>query len=100
MPIGFGSGRGGSRKKGGIYGSGKGYRRRGRDLKFGINRPQNCICPACGNIQPHQPGLPCFKMKCPQCNSAMVRQFVVPDDVTKTDKTGFNQKPKADKENR
>lgn len=85
MPFGFGNGRGGGRKKGGSRGHGKGYGQKGKKTKFGINSPQNCICPSCGTIQPHQLEIPCFKMKCPQCNAAMVRQFVAPEDISKTD---------------
>jgi hypothetical protein len=37
--------------------------------------PDNCICPKCGFVTPHQPGVPCFKKKCPRCGSPMTRQF-------------------------
>ena len=35
-------------------------------------------------------------MNCPHCDSVMTRQFVVPDDSVKTDKTVFIQKPNID----
>ena len=85
MPIGFGNGRGSGRKKGSARGAGKEYGRQERSMRFGINEPQNCICPSCGNIQPHQPGFPCFNIKCPKCKSTMVRQFIASDESKKTD---------------
>ncbi|MDY6970041.1 MAG: hypothetical protein SVR08_15490 [Spirochaetota bacterium] len=68
MPFGFGKG------------GGKGGRRRFRgDRSTGVSgrgdRTVNCICPNCGTLVPHQPSLPCFQTKCPQCNSLMARQF-------------------------
>jgi electron transport complex protein RnfB len=40
--------------------------------------PENCICPRCGALLPHRPGVPCFKTACPGCGSPMTRQFSVP----------------------
>jgi Pyruvate/2-oxoacid:ferredoxin oxidoreductase delta subunit len=37
----------------------------------------NCICPRCGGIIPHRPGVPCYKTACPNCGSLMTRQFNV-----------------------
>ena len=64
MPIGFGRGR---------RGGGRGGRR------FGVGMPPtSCICPKCGMKVPHQPAVPCFKIKCPRCGSFMTRKF--PDE--------------------
>ena len=62
MPFGFGRGR-----------------RRGRGKGFGAGMPPtSCICPKCGMKVPHQPAVPCFKMKCPRCGSFVTRKF--PDE--------------------
>ncbi len=67
MPFGFG--RGG--RRGG--GRGRGFRGFGAGMP-----PTTCICPSCGIKIPHQPAVPCFKMKCPCCGSFMTRKF--PDE--------------------
>jgi len=33
-----------------------------------------CICPACGAKAPHERGIPCFQVKCPQCGQTMTRE--------------------------
>jgi predicted Fe-Mo cluster-binding NifX family protein len=33
-----------------------------------------CRCPACGASIPHERGIPCFQMSCPQCGKPMVRE--------------------------
>jgi predicted Fe-Mo cluster-binding NifX family protein len=33
-----------------------------------------CRCPACGASVPHERGIPCFQVNCPQCGKAMVRE--------------------------
>ncbi|MEJ2672865.1 MAG: hypothetical protein P8168_11845 [Deltaproteobacteria bacterium] len=49
------------------YGCGGGRARGGRG-------PQGtCICSACGHQVPHQAGVPCREVKCPQCGGAMIR---------------------------
>ena len=50
-----GGGRG--RNKGGAFGTG-GY----------------CVCASCGEKVPHQQGVKCTTIKCPQCGHAMVRE--------------------------
>jgi predicted Fe-Mo cluster-binding NifX family protein len=32
-----------------------------------------CQCPACGASAPHERGIPCFQVNCPQCGKPMVR---------------------------
>lgn len=34
----------------------------------------NCICPNCGHREPHQRGIPCVQVKCPQCGTEMIRE--------------------------
>ena len=68
MPFGFGRGRGGGR--------GRGFRGSRGLGGFGPGRlPATCICPNCGMVVPHRPGLPCFQTKCTHCGSPMTRQF-------------------------
>ena len=81
MPFGFR--RGSGRKKGAGRGVGRGAGRRGGGRKFGAGRPENCICPSCSTILPHQPGFPCFEMSCPRCRTPMTRQFIMPDSTNK-----------------
>ena len=50
---------------GGTGGSGPG--KRSGTLDF-------CICPACGAKAPHERGIPCFQVNCPQCGKPMVRE--------------------------
>ncbi len=62
-------------------GTGRG-RGQGRDVGMGRNqgtRPGagaggNCLCPSCGATTPHQAGMPCNRIKCPQCGASMVRE--------------------------
>jgi len=46
---------------------------------MGGNRPGagadgNCVCPNCGTKVPHQRGVPCYSLACPQCGAKMVRE--------------------------
>ena len=67
MPFGFGSGKGKGRQ-----GRGRGFcRSRG----LGPGAKMNCICPNCGLTASYQPDIPCYKRKCPKCDSPMTRQF-------------------------
>jgi hypothetical protein len=70
MPFGFGRGRRstGMNKQ---DRSGKGMGGLGHG-----GPPTNCICPQCGLVVPHEPGIPCYQRKCPQCGSLMARQFI------------------------
>jgi hypothetical protein len=45
--------------------------RRGGGARSGM--PDQCICPACGAQAPHEPGIPCLQVHCPQCGKPMVR---------------------------
>lgn len=41
---------------------------------IGTEMADFCTCPSCGAKTPHERGIPCFQLKCPQCGKAMVRQ--------------------------
>ncbi len=57
----------------GPFRSRSGFSRGGRGYGFSISEQDNCLCPACGHIEPHKPGVPCVKTPCPICGSFMVR---------------------------
>ena len=66
--------------RGGQGGKGRGSGRRfrlGRKRASSELEQQNirCICPECGRSVPHQQRVQCFKLRCPQCGSAMTRKF-------------------------
>ncbi len=73
-----GTGRGG-RGQGGGGGAGAGRSMgrgggRGRMGGFGLGTGGNCVCPACGHKQPHERGVPCNSINCPQCGQMMTRE--------------------------
>jgi hypothetical protein len=76
MPRGDGTG---PRGQGPVGNRGMG-RGRGRGQgRMGGNRPGagpggSCVCPSCGKRVPHQPGVPCYSVSCPQCGAKMARQ--------------------------
>jgi predicted Fe-Mo cluster-binding NifX family protein len=53
-------------------GMGRG-RGRGRGCGAGVGPGGHCFCPGCGTTVPHQPGVPCFQVKCPKCGTTMRR---------------------------
>lgn len=62
----------------GAGGQGRGMGRRagapqGRMGGFGMGPGGECICPQCGTRVPHQRGVPCFKMSCPNCGAPLTR---------------------------
>ncbi|MDY6843749.1 MAG: hypothetical protein SVW57_06630 [Thermodesulfobacteriota bacterium] len=80
MPRGDGTGPfGGSGK-----GTGRGMGQRGRtgmgkgsqmSRMQGLVDPEGeCFCPNCGSTIPHRPGIPCSLVRCPQCETLMVRK--------------------------
>jgi len=61
------------------FGSGFGWQRKGRftgEVKEAAGRgPEgNCICEKCGYKIPHQRGVPCSDLKCPNCNLNLKRE--------------------------
>ncbi len=54
-------------------GQGRGQIPTGR-LGSGAGPGGQCVCPSCGTIAPHNPGVPCTQIKCPKCGSLMVRE--------------------------
>lgn len=59
----------GSKGLGNIYGRG----RMGGD-NAGAGPSGYCICPQCGKKVSHGRGVPCFSIKCPQCDTRMTRE--------------------------
>lgn len=59
---GEGRGGGGGRNKGGAYGTG-GF----------------CVCAKCGEKVPHQRGIKCTTLKCPECGHTMIREELLRD---------------------
>jgi hypothetical protein len=64
MGQGPGTGRG--------VGTGRGRGRMGGS-SAGAGPDSYCVCPQCGAKVPHQRGIPCYNMNCPQCGTRMTR---------------------------
>ncbi len=52
--------------------SGRGQGRLGGALAGGAGG--TCLCPKCGNSEPHERGVPCLQKKCPKCGTVMTRE--------------------------
>lgn len=52
-------------------GRGKG---RGGGNKPGSGPGGNCVCPACGQKEPHIVGKRCIDQVCPKCGTKMIRE--------------------------
>lgn len=64
------------RKRGGMgTGGGQGGRRPGRmGGPLAAGPAGYCVCPQCGQKEPHKRGVPCFARKCPKCGATMTRE--------------------------
>jgi predicted Fe-Mo cluster-binding NifX family protein len=66
-----GQGRG-VRQTGGRGRSGQGQGRTGNSRAAGAI--STCVCPKCGQSEPHERGVPCVQKQCPACGTFMTRQ--------------------------
>ncbi len=57
-----------------ISGSGKGTCSSKDKQRPGRGPGGNCFCPECGKTLPHESGVPCSTLLCPECNSEMLRE--------------------------
>jgi predicted Fe-Mo cluster-binding NifX family protein len=71
---GQGRGQGGRGQGGRGAGGGRGGGRMGPGSGQGAGAQDLCRCPACGASVPHERGIPCFQVNCPQCGKPMVRE--------------------------
>jgi len=64
---------------GGGAGAGRGIGRGGagggrmRGSRPGSGPGGQCVCPSCGTKVPHQLGMPCYDLTCPQYGSKMIK---------------------------
>ena len=66
-PWGSGAGTGRGIGRGGAGGG------RMRVSRPGSGPGGQCVCPSCGAKVPHQLGMPCYDLTCPQCESKMIK---------------------------
>jgi predicted Fe-Mo cluster-binding NifX family protein len=64
----------GGRGAGGGQGGGGRWRSGGSGSGARTGVMAFCVCPACGTKAPHERGIPCTQVRCPQCGQPMVRE--------------------------
>jgi len=80
-----GTGQGGGQGQGQRQGGGQGQSQGGGKNKGGQGRGRlggplaggaggTCVCPKCGNSEPHERGVPCLQKQCSKCGTAMTRE--------------------------
>ncbi len=69
-----GRGMGGGRGGGGGSGRGSAGGGQGRNRGGAFGAGGFCVCAKCGAKVPHERGVKCTELKCPQCNTTMVRE--------------------------
>ncbi|MDZ7740487.1 MAG: hypothetical protein U5Q03_01680 [Bacteroidota bacterium] len=47
---------------------------KGRNRGGGFGTDGFCVCASCGRKVPHQQGVKCTRLKCPECNKPMIRE--------------------------
>jgi predicted Fe-Mo cluster-binding NifX family protein len=73
--MGAGGGRGQGQGQGQGQRQGQGARRGGRvGGSATADSTGDCVCPQCGEKEPHKRGMPCAERKCPKCGTVMTRQ--------------------------
>ncbi len=61
--------------QGGGRGNGRGGTRPGRmGGPFAAGPSGFCVCPQCGQREPHKRGVPCVERRCPKCGAEMTRE--------------------------
>lgn len=73
--MGQSGGQGQGQRQGGGQGQRQGGQGRGRPggpVAGGVGG--TCVCPKCGNREPHERGVPCLQKQCPKCGNAMIRE--------------------------
>jgi hypothetical protein len=63
----------GSKRSGAGRGVGRGEGR-GRMGGTGMGPGGECFCHSCGKKAPHERGIPCNEVRCPECGNAMTRE--------------------------
>ncbi len=75
--------KGGGKRQGGGQGQGQGGQGRGQGGQGQGGRLSGplaggaggtCLCPKCGNREPHERGVPCLQKQCSKCGTAMTRE--------------------------
>jgi hypothetical protein len=61
-------------RPGGGGGRGQGGRGQAQGNRPGSGPGGMCVCPSCGHRQPHQRGVPCYSVQCPECGEDMIKE--------------------------